>query len=124
MKKILLLLIAFTMVSCYKNQERNCTEFKTGKFRAEFKVGQKTENMVFERNDSIEIGTYQGKTDTAYVRWVNDCECISQKKNPKNNQEKKSIASKILTTSKNSYTFEFGEVGSDSKQKGTVTKIK
>jgi hypothetical protein len=30
---------------------------------------------------------------------------------------------KILTTTKNSYTFEFGMVGVDSKQKGTVTKI-
>jgi len=30
---------------------------------------------------------------------------------------------KILTTSKNSYTFEFGIVGSDKKQRGTVEKI-
>jgi hypothetical protein len=37
--------------------------------------------------------------------------------------EKKAISMKILTTSKNSYTFEFGIVGTDAKQKGTVTKI-
>jgi hypothetical protein len=30
---------------------------------------------------------------------------------------------KILTTSKNSYTFEFGMVGVDTKQRGTVIKI-
>jgi hypothetical protein len=30
----------------------------------------------FERNDSLEIETYDGKTDTASIRWVNDCEYI------------------------------------------------
>ncbi len=30
---------------------------------------------------------------------------------------------KILTTSKNSYTFEFGIVGKNEKQQGTVFKI-
>jgi hypothetical protein len=35
---------------------------------------QKT--TVFERNDSLEIETYDGKTDTASIRWVNDCEYI------------------------------------------------
>jgi hypothetical protein len=37
--------------------------------------------------------------------------------------EEKAIVMKILTTSKNSYTFEFGMVGVDAKQRGTVTKI-
>jgi hypothetical protein len=37
--------------------------------------------------------------------------------------EQKAINMKILTTSKNSYTFEFGIVGSDQKQKGKVTRI-
>ena len=36
---------------------------------------------------------------------------------------KKAITMKILTTSKNTYTFEFGIVGSDQKQRGTVIKI-
>jgi hypothetical protein len=30
---------------------------------------------------------------------------------------------KILTTAKDSYTFEFGMVGSEEKQRGTVVKI-
>ena len=37
--------------------------------------------------------------------------------------EEKAIDMKILTTSKNSYTFEFGIIGSDTKQRGTVFKI-
>jgi hypothetical protein len=36
--------------------------------------------------------------------------------------EEKAISMKILTTSKDSYTFEFGMVGSDQKQRGTVYK--
>lgn len=37
--------------------------------------------------------------------------------------EEKAINMKILTTSKDSYTFEFGMVGSDQKQRGTVVKM-
>jgi len=122
MKKIILLPVLVFFVSCYE-QERKCADFKTGKFRFENEIDGQKKVTVFERNDSIEIETYEGKTDTATVRWVSDCEYILQKKNPKNMQEKKAIAMKILTTSKNSYTFEFGVVGSDMKQTGTVTKI-
>jgi len=121
MKKILILPMLLFLVSCYE-QERKCADFKTGKFRFESDINGQKKVTVFERNDSIEIETFEGKTDTATVRWVSDCEYILQKKNPKNMQEKKAIAMKILTTSKNSYTFEFGVVGSDVKQTGTVTK--
>ncbi len=37
--------------------------------------------------------------------------------------EEKAISMKILTTSKDSYTFEFGMVGSDQKQRGTVVRV-
>jgi hypothetical protein len=103
--------------------ERNCKDFKTGKFKFEYKVNGVKKTTFFERNDSIEIETFDGKTDTASIRWVNDCEYILRKIHPKNKAEEKAIDMKILTTSKNSYTFEFGMVGLDAKQKGTVTKI-
>jgi len=122
MKKIALLLPLLLLMSCY-NVERNCAAFKTGKFKFEYKVNGVKKTTFFERNDSIEIETYDGKTDTASIRWVNDCEYILQKIHPKNKAEEKAIGMKILTTSKNSYTFEFGMVGLDAKQKGTVTKI-
>jgi hypothetical protein len=122
MKKIILLLPLLLLMSCY-DVERNCKDFKTGKFKFEYKVNGVKKTTFFERNDSIEIETFDGKTDTASIRWVNDCEYILRKIHPKNKAEEKAIDMKILTTSKNSYTFEFGMVGLDTKQKGTVTKI-
>jgi hypothetical protein len=122
MKKLILLCVGLSLLSCY-NQERQCTDFKTGKFEFEFEIDSIKKITVFERSDSLEIETFEGKTDTSIVRWVNDCEYILQKKHPKNREEKKAIHMKILSTSKNSYTFEFGIVGSNSKQIGTVKRI-
>ena len=75
------------------------------------------------RTDSLVIETYKGKTDTASIRWVNDCEYILRKLHPTTMAEQKAISIRILTTSKNSYTFEFGAVGNDAKQKGTAVLI-
>ncbi|TDD75536.1 DNA topoisomerase IV [Flavobacterium caseinilyticum] len=122
MKKIMFLLPLLLLMSCY-DADRNCKDFKTGKFKFEYEVDGVKKTTVFERNDSIEIETFEGKTDTASIRWVNDCEYVLQKIHPKNMAEEKAIGMKIMTTSKNSYTFEFGMVGSDAKQRGTVTKI-
>ncbi len=122
MKKIIILLLLLPLLSCY-NTEHNCKDFKTGKFKFEYKVEGVKKTTVFERNDSIEIETFEGKTDTSRIRWVNDCEYVLQKIHPKNMVEKKAIMMKILTTTKNSYIFEFGIVGSDAKQRGTVEKV-
>jgi hypothetical protein len=111
MKKILAIPLLILIVSCY-NPETNCKDFKTGKFKFEYTVDGVKKTTLFERNDSLEIETYDGKTDTASIRWINDCEYILQKTHPKNR-----------VTSKNSYTFEFGMVGEDAKQRGTVIKI-
>lgn len=122
MKKLTLLLPLLLLMSCY-NAEHNCKDFKTGKFKFEHEVNGVKKTTFFERKDSIEIETFEGKTDTASIRWVSDCEYILKKLHPKNMAEEKAIDMKILTTSKNSYIFEFGIVGIDTKQKGTVTKI-
>lgn len=122
MKKITFLLPLLLLMSCY-DAERNCKDFKTGKFKFEYEIDGVKKTTLFERNDSIEIENFEGKTDTATIRWVNDCEYILEKKNPKSKDEEKAILMKILTTTKDSYTFEFGMVGNDSKQKGTVVKI-
>ncbi|HEX8268985.1 MAG TPA: DNA topoisomerase IV [Flavobacterium sp.] len=123
MKKLLLLPLLALLLSCY-SQERKCADFRTGKFRFEYEVGGAKKTTTFVRTENQEIDFYEGKSDTSSVRWINDCEYIVTKLHPKNMQEKKAIAMKILTTSKNSYTFEFGIVGSANKQRGTVTKIK
>jgi len=122
MKKIIALLPLLSLLSSCYDGERNCKDFKNGKFRFEYEVDGVKKTTTFERKDNIEIETFEGKTDTATVRWVNDCEYILQKKHPKNMAEEKAINMKILTTSGNSYTFEFGLVGSEEKQRGTVYK--
>ncbi len=122
LKTITFAALALLLTSCYQ-QERNCQDFKTGKFRFEHEVDGVKKVTEFIRNDSIEIETYEGRIDTATVRWINDCEYVLQKKHPRNRAERKAVSIKILTTTKNSYTFEFGLVGSNAKQKGTVTKL-
>jgi hypothetical protein len=124
MKKLLILLSAgILFASCYQ-QERNCKDFKTGKFRAEFEVDGKKHVSEFQRTENLEIEMVNGKVDSTAIRWVNDCEYIGTKVNPKNMQEQKAVQIKILTTADDSYTFEFSLVGDAQKQKGTVTRIK
>lgn len=122
MKKITLLLLPLLLASCY-NVERNCTDFKTGHYKSEITIGGVKKYTTSIRTDDLVIETYEGQTDTASIRWVNDCEYVLQKMNPKNRAEKQAIDIKILTTSEKTYTFEFGIVGSDKKQKGTATRI-
>lgn len=122
MNKLLLLLSCLTLFSCYQ-VERNCNDFKTGKFEFTQEIDGKKMTSIFERNDSLQIETFNGKTDTASVRWINDCEYVLQKLHPKNMLEKKAISIKILTTNTNKYQFEYSFVGDSKKQKGSVTKI-
>ena len=123
MAKIYVLLISLiTLASCY-NVERNCKDFKTGKFQSEITINGIKHETVTIRTDTMVIETYKGKTDTSSIRWVNDCEYVLRKMNPKTMAEKRAITIKILTTSEKTYTFEFGTVGNDKKQKGTATRI-
>ncbi len=124
MKKIALLgILAITAISCY-NVERNCKDFKTGEFEFEHEVDGVKKISNFVRNDTLEIDTFEGKSDTSSVRWINDCEFVLEKLHPKNRAEKQAIHMKILSTTENSYTFEFSKLGDTKKQKGNVKKIK
>ena len=79
--------------------------------------------FIMEPLATLEV--YEGVTDTASIRWVNDCECILTKLNPSSNQDKRPIQIKILSTKENSYTFEYSLVGDNAnKQRGTIQKIK
>jgi hypothetical protein len=83
-KKLSILLLTYLLLaSCYK-AEHDYKKFKTGKFKFEYKVNGIKKTTFFERNDSIEIETFEGKTDTSKIRWINDGEYILQKLNPKN----------------------------------------
>ena len=114
--------ILFTLFSC-NNHERNCKDFRTGKFEFTQDIDGKKHTSTFIRTEKLQIETYNGKTDTASVRWINDCEFILQKLHPKSMKEEKAISMKILFTEKNSYTFEYSFVGSNQKERGLVTKL-
>ena len=122
MKKITLLLFALILISC-NNHERNCKDFRTGKFEFTQTIEGKKHISTFIRTEKLQIETYNGKTDTATVRWINDCEFILQKLHPKSMKEEKAISMKILFTEKNRYTFDYSYVGSNEKQRGVVTKL-
>jgi hypothetical protein len=123
MRILLVLSISFLLYSCY-NPERNCADFKTGTFEYEALVGTEVLTTTFFRNDTLEIDYFKGKTDTSTIRWINDCEYIVQKVNPKNMAEEKAIHMKILTTNGDEYLFEYNIVGDTKKQKGTAKKVK
>ncbi len=123
LQKILALFaILITMTSCY-DAARDCKDFKTGKYLSKISVNGVNQETISVRGENTVIETFKGKTDTASVRWVNDCEYVLQQINPKNRAERQAISIRILTTKAKSYTFEYGLVGSDIRQKGTATLI-
>lgn len=127
MRTLSSLLVLLLLSSCY-SVERNCSDFKTGTFTFEQMVGTELVMSTFTRNDSIAIEQYKGVTDTFNVRWINDCEYIMRKRNPKNAYDKEAVHFKILSTTKNAYLFDFQMVVKKQNQanlvkKGTVTKI-
>lgn len=122
MKTLSLLLTLLLLSSCY-NVAHNCNDFKTGKFKFTQEINGKKKTSTFERTENLQIETFNGKTDTASVRWINNCEFVLEKLHPKNRQEKKAINIKIISTKDKTYIFEYSFVGDDNKQRGTVTKL-
>ena len=117
------IMVIFCLYSCYK-VERDCINFHTGKFEFSTIVNGTLKTSYFTRTEKLEIETYDGMIDSASIRWVNDCECILTKLNPISNQDKRPVQIKILSTTANSYVFEYSMVGkADNKQRGTIKKI-
>ena len=114
--------LLLTASACYQ-PERNCTDFKNGKFSFTAKIDDTEHTTIFVRNDSMEIDYFDGKVDTSSVRWINDCEYIVKKLHPKNMAEEKSIHMKILSTTSDSYTFEYRIVGSNNRTTGTAVRV-
>lgn len=121
MKYFYILFVLF-FSSCYQ-VERNCSDYKTGTFYSEVIIDDKTYTSNFVRTPDLQIETYNNKTDSSSVRWVNDCEMIFKTINPKNRAERKDVHLKILTTTDSTYTFEYSYVGESKKQKGIAKKI-
>ena len=124
MKLLLSFILLLICCSCYTNN-RECEQFHQGTFEFKTIIGDKIFKSTFVRDARYEVETFEGKIDSASIRWINSCECILTKLHPKSNQDKRPISIKILSTSKNKYDFEYALVGdSKNKQRGTITKIK
>lgn len=121
MVRIFTTLIVFALLlgSCY-GPERECSKFKNGTFSFTSTIDGEEKTTIFTRDGSMEVDYYNGKADTSYVRWVNDCEYVVKKVNPTSMAEEKSVDIKILSTTKDSYTFEYGILGDAKKLKGTA----
>ena len=118
-----LIMILVYVTSCY-NVERDCINFHTGEFEFSSIVNGTLKTSYFTRTEKLEIETYEGKIDSASIRWVNDCECILTKLNPVTNQDKRPVQIKILSTTSDTYVFEYSIVGkAGNKQRGTIKKI-
>jgi len=72
----------------------------------------------------LQIETFEGKTDSSSVRWINDCEVVFKTINPKSMAEQRDIHLKILETTDSTYTFEYSYVGEAIKQRGTAKLIR
>ena len=121
MKKVIIL--SFLFISCY-NVERDCIEFRTGSFEFSTSINDSIVKSTFIRTDNYEIEQFKGVKDSSTIRWVNECEFILTKINPKTNQERRPIRIKILRTYGNSYDFEYSQVNNPQKiNRGTVNKI-
>lgn len=123
MKKIFYLLGVIGCIGCY-NVERNCNDFHTGTFQFQQIIGDQLQTSTFLRTESLEVEYFNTKVDSASIRWINDCECVLTKLNPKSNQDKRPISIKIISTKENEYVFEYALVGNQkNKQRGTIVKL-
>lgn len=107
---------------CYQN-ERECVKYRTGSFKSSIIIDNIDYTSTFIRSDTLQIETFENKTDSANVRWINDCEMIFRTINPKSMAERKDVHVKILSTTDSSYVFEYSYVGKTNKQKGIAIKI-
>ena len=121
MQKGLLLLLSLLCFSCFQT-ERQCADFKTGEFEFNYIVDGEERTGKFVRTETLNIDYFENKVDSASIRWINDCEFIQKKINPKNQNEEKAIHFKILTTSEDSYTFEYQLAVKDAFKKKRVEK--
>ena len=120
--RFIYVILLFLCFGCYQ-AERNCKNFKIGKFYSEVTINNEVFKSEFIRTKGLQIETYNNTIDSSKLRWINDCEVIFSTINPKNMAEKKDVHLKILTTTDSSYTFEYSYVGEIKKQKGIAYKI-
>ena len=121
MKKVIFLSLLLT--SCY-SVERNCLDFKTGVFEFSTSINDSLVTSTFTRTNEFEIEMYNGIEDSSAISWVNNCEFLLTKINPRTNQEKRPIRIKILRTYGDQYDFEYSQVNNPQKiSRGSVKRV-
>ncbi|WP_034059002.1 hypothetical protein [Lacinutrix jangbogonensis] len=121
MRFITTILLLFLFSSC-QDIERNCTDYKTGYFEFTFKDNGIEKTAQFARTKNLNIDLFEGKIDSASIRWINDCEFIQKKINPKNMAEQRAVHFKIIATTKDSYTFQYQDASPDKNKEKRVEK--
>lgn len=121
MRNLLLLLISLLLLSCYQT-ERNCSNFKTGTFEFTYVIDGKENIGTFKRTEDFNIDYLKNKVDSSSIRWINDCEFVLKKIHPKNKNEEKAIHMKIISTTEDSYVFEYQLAAIDTYDKKRVEK--
>lgn len=100
-------LLVVGLSSCYQ-PERNCKDYKTGSYLFKYEVGDSLKTGKFVRGTEYSVDYYEGKIDSASIRWFNDCEFILQDINSKT-----AIHYKIVSTTDSSYTFQYNKAVKD-----------
>jgi len=121
-RTIIVFILLTTLFSSCFNEQRNCAFYKTGQYSFSTAIAGQIETSLFERFEQYEIEYYKGKQDTSDIRWINDCEYILQKRNPKNQAEEQAVHIKILRTDESGYEFEYKTVGATKTLKGRVNR--
>ena len=118
------LFILLLLTSCY-TVDRDCDEFRTGEFEFSYELNDTIRKSTFIRTIDYEIEEYNNVIDSSLISWVNNCEFILTKLNPKTNQEKRPVRIKIIRTYEDSYDFEYSSVNEPIViKRGEVKRIK
>ncbi len=119
---LLLSSFALLFTSCYQ-PERDCSKFKEGTFQFSVEENGETLTTEFTRYGELEVSEFNGQTDSARIRWINDCEYVLTSLTDTTIGGDKPIHMKILSTTEDSYTFEYKFVGTQNISRGTAVKI-
>ncbi len=118
------LFILLLMTSCY-SVNRDCDDFRTGKFEFTFELNDTIQKSIFTRTLDYEIEEYNNVIDSSSISWVSNCEFILTKLSPKTNQEKRPVKIRIIRTYEDSYDFEYSSVNEPIIiKRGTVKRFK
>ncbi|PCE64184.1 hypothetical protein B7P33_12025 [Sediminicola luteus] len=123
MKNTLSLLTGLLLTACY-SPNRNCTDFATGTFEFEYEIDGNTKKATFKRDLKYSVDYFDNQIDSSTVRWLNDCEFVLTPLDGKQT----AIHYKILSTTSDSYLFEYKRAVKQAHKKqlvkrGTATKI-